>query len=125
MIESPANANQGDSPEELKRPVCQPNVDILETDAGLLLRADLPGVTKETLDLVIEDNVLKIFGRSVVHLPEDAKPAHYEFRLGDFYRSFILGDEIDSENIKAELENGVLSLKLPKRKVRPRRIEVE
>ncbi len=125
MVEFRANHNQGDSPEDLQRPVCQPNVDILETDAGLLLRADLPGVTKETLDLVIEENVLKIFGRSVVNLPGDANPAHHEFRMGDFYRSFILGDEIDSENIKAELENGVLSLRLPKHKIRPRRIEVD
>jgi HSP20 family protein len=125
MVESRVNHHQGEPSEELKRPVCQPGVDILETDAGLLLRADLPGVTKETLDLVIEDNVLKIFGRSVVSLPDDAKPTHHEFRMGDFYRSFILGDEIDTENIKAELENGVLSLRLPKRKIRPRRIEVE
>jgi HSP20 family molecular chaperone IbpA len=125
MVETRTNDGAPNPPEEAKRPVCQPNVDIHESELGLVLRADLPGVTKETLDLVVEENILKIFGRSVTTLEDEAQRVHHEFRMGDFYRSFILGDEIDADNIKAELENGVLTLKLPKRKVRPRRIEVE
>lgn len=92
---------------------------------GLVLRADLPGVSKESLELVIEDNILKIFARSATDLPADAKVVHHEFRMGDFYRSFILSDEVDPDNIKAELEDGVLTLRLPKRQTRPRRIELE
>jgi HSP20 family molecular chaperone IbpA len=122
MVESKTGPEASVEP---KRPVCQPHVDIHESETGLVLRADLPGVTKETLELMIEENVLKIFGRSTLTNPPGSQKNHHEFRLGDFYRSFILGDEIDTENIKAELESGVLTLKLPKRKVRPRRIDVD
>ncbi|MBY0587710.1 Hsp20/alpha crystallin family protein [bacterium] len=125
MIESGAGSAGPAGSVEPKRPVCQPHVDIHESETGLILRADLPGVTKETLELVIEENVLKIFGRSTVAMPAGTLRAHDEFRMGDFYRSFILSDELDTDNIKAELENGVLNLRLPKKKVRPRRIEVE
>jgi HSP20 family molecular chaperone IbpA len=106
-------------------PVCQPKVDIHESAEGLLMRVDLPGVLKESLELVIEDNILKIFGRSGTQFPPDTLAVHHEFHMGDFYRSFILSDEVDGEGIKAELENGVLVLRLPKRQSRQRRIELE
>lgn len=112
-------------PHAPKFPVCQPTVDIQETVDGLLMRVDLPGVLKESLELIIEDNILKIFGRTGTQIPAGATPVHHEFHMGDFYRSFILSDEVDGEGIKAELEDGVLVLRLPKRKTRQRRIELE
>jgi HSP20 family molecular chaperone IbpA len=121
MVES---ARGGGSPPAERRPVCQPNVDIHESADGLVLRADVPGVTKETLDLYVEENILKIYARSASQMPAGGMRVHHEFRLSDFYRSFILGDEIDAENIKAEIEDGVLTLRLPKKQVR-RRIDVE
>ena len=63
------------------------------------MRVDLPGVVKESLELIIEDNILKIFGRSSTKLPADTQPVHHEFHMGDFYRSFILSDEVDGEGI--------------------------
>lgn len=127
MTEEPTGEPVDETPseDETPRPVCQPDIDIYESVEGLTLRADVPGVTKETLDLVIEDNVLKIFGRTKSDLDPAATPVHHEFRVGDFYRSFILSDEVDAEAIKAELEDGILTLHLPKRQVRPRRIELE
>lgn len=119
--DSPASA-PGATP---RVPVCQPTVDIHETSEGLLMRIDLPGVVKESLELIIEDNILKIFGRSSTKLAPEAEPVHHEFHMGDFYRSFILSDEVDGEGIKAELEDGVLILRLPKRQTRQRRIELE
>lgn len=112
-------------PHAPRLPVCQPTVDIQETADGLLMRVDLPGVLKESLELIIEDNILKIFGRTGSQIPSGATPVHHEFHMGDFYRSFILSDEVDGEGIKAELEDGVLVLRLPKRKTRQRRIELE
>lgn len=114
-----------DSGATRRRAVCQPPVDIQETPEGLILKADLPGVTKDALELVVEDNILKIFGRSTAESPANFQPVHHEFRIGDFYRSFILGDEVDADAIKAELEDGVLTLRLPKRQTRPRRIELD
>jgi len=113
------------APHTPRLPVCQPTVDIQETADGLLMRVDLPGVVKESLELIIEDNILKIFGRTGSQIPAGAQPVHHEFHMGDFYRSFILSDEVDGEGIKAELEDGVLILRLPKRKTRQRRIELE
>ncbi|MGL5094632.1 MAG: Hsp20/alpha crystallin family protein [Planctomycetia bacterium] len=105
--------------------VYTPRIDIQETKDGLVLRADLPGVAKDGLDLVVEDNVLKIFGRTGPSTPADAKPIFQEYAPGVFFRSFILGDEVDVEQNRAELEAGVLTIELP-RSARPkaRRIEV-
>lgn len=116
-----------DQPQQapVRRVLCQPPVDIYEEPDGLVLRADLPGVTKDSLDLVIEDNVLKIFGRASTTFDPEARGVHHEFRMGDFYRSFIFGEEVDPDNIRAELEDGVLTLRLPRRPTRPRRIELD
>lgn len=122
---NPTDGREPETAKDVQRSVCQPAVDIYDTAEGLVLRADLPGVTKESLELVIEDNILKIFARSATDLPAESTPVHHEFRMGDFYRSFILSDEVDTNTIKAELEDGVLTLRLPKRQTRPRRIELE
>lgn len=126
MTDTPApSENDKEQSAAPRRTVCQPAVDIYETPEGLTLRADLPGVTKDTLELLVEDNILKIFGRSTLAMEPESTPVHHEFRMGDFYRSFILGDEVDSDGIRAELADGVLTLHLPKRQIRPRRIELE
>lgn len=106
-------------------PVYTPAIDIHESDAGLTLEADLPGVVPETLQIDVEDNVLRIFGRVKPYLPEGARPVYREYVPGSFARSFILGDEVDREQISARMKDGVLKLELPKaEQARPRRIEV-
>ncbi|MEZ6065902.1 MAG: Hsp20/alpha crystallin family protein [Planctomycetaceae bacterium] len=91
-----------------------PPIDIFETDAGLMLRADLPGVTGETLELQVQDNKLTLFGR--VEPPREAAGglAHQEYHVGDFLRSFILSDDIDHDRIEAKLTDGVLQVLLPR-----------
>ena len=102
-----------------------PPIDIYETPDGLVLYADLPGVTAEGLDLQVQDNKLTLFGRIS---RTDAMPnsvIHQEYQLGDFLRSFILSDEVDHERIQAKLTNGVLRVDLPRAaRAKPRRIEV-
>lgn len=105
--------------------VFTPPIDIFETDAGLVLLADLPGVTSETLELQVQDNKLTLFGRVKSPVPPGARVIHQEYGVGHFLRSFILSDEVDHERITAKLTNGVLEVFLPRApKSQPRRIQV-
>ena len=105
--------------------VFTPPIDIFETPEGLVLLADLPGVTLESLELQVQDNKLTLFGRVTSDIPPEARLIHQEYALGHFLRSFILSDEVDHERITAKLNQGVLEVVLPQlRKTEPRRIQV-
>lgn len=108
-----------------QRYVFTPPIDIYELDEGLVLHADLPGVTTESLELQVQDNKLTLFGRTRPAVDDNANIVHQEYHVGDFLRSFILSDEVDHNRISASLNNGVLKVVLPKLpKVEPRRIQV-
>ena len=112
--------------EPVERYVFTPPIDIYETDDGLVLQADLPGVSTETLDLQVQDNKLTLLGRVAPAVPDDARLIHQEYEVGDYFRSFILSDEVDHERINAKLTHGVLEVVLPKAsKPEPRRIQVK
>jgi HSP20 family molecular chaperone IbpA len=101
----------------------RPAVDIFETEQGLALVADLPGVDKENLMIDLDQGLLTVQANGKSHMKGDS--IRREFLHGSFYRQFRLSDEIDSENIVAEMKNGVLTLLLPKSEAaRPRRIEI-
>jgi HSP20 family molecular chaperone IbpA len=103
-----------------------PPIDIHEGPEGLTLEADLPGATEQNLRIQLEDNVLNLYAKIDSPVPETARLVHEEYRLGDYHRSFILSDEVDREQITAELKNGVLRLTLPKaERARTRRIEIK
>jgi HSP20 family molecular chaperone IbpA len=103
-----------------------PPVDIHEGPEGLILEADLPGATGEEIVIQLEDNVLTLHARVTPPAPEGARPLHEEYRAADFYRSFILSDEVERTRITAELNNGVLRLNLPKaERAKTRRIEIK
>lgn len=108
-----------------ERTVFMPPIDIYDNEEGLVLLADLPGVTIETLEIQVQDNRLTLFGRVVATVPEGGRVLHQEFEWGDFLRSFILSDEVDHDRITAKLNNGVLEVVLPRTpKTEPRRIQV-
>ena len=91
-----------------------PDVDIYETDDGLMLLADMPGAAPETLNVQLEKNVLTIQGQAE---PVDAAGRsiiHAEYEPGDYYRAFDLSEEIDQEGIEPSFKDGVLTLRLPK-----------
>jgi HSP20 family protein len=113
---SPQPANQD-------RPFVSPNVNIIETKDGYLLEAEMPGVAKEGLDISVEENVLTIVGR---RQPEPAVNSLYrESRPADYRRAFELDPSIESGKISARIEQGILTLTLPKaEKVKSRRITV-
>jgi len=103
-----------------------PPIDIHEGPEGLVLEADLPGVSEGQLSIQLEDNVLSLHAKVEAPAPEDARVLHEEYRPGNFYRSFILSDEVERSKISAELKNGVLKLTLPKaERAKTRRIEIK
>jgi HSP20 family molecular chaperone IbpA len=102
-----------------------PPIDIHEGPDGLVLEADLPGAVAHDLRIQLEENVLSLYAKVDSPAPEGARLLHEEYRLGDYQRSFILGDEVDRDRITADLTNGVLRLSLPKAdRKRTRRIEI-
>src|ERR1700688_3844087 len=80
-----------------------PPIDIYETDEGLVLHADLPGVSIKTLELQVQDNKLTLFGRVSPPVAPDVPAVHQEYAVGDFLRSFILSEEVDHERISATM----------------------
>jgi len=101
-----------------------PRFDVLETDQEYVLAGDLPGVDSENLEITYEKNELTIHGK-VAPRHGQARFFGVEYGVGDFHRSFQVGEHIDGENIAAELKNGVLTVRLPKRaELRPRKIAV-
>jgi len=115
-----------DQPERTRtRPTVLPACDIYETDDGLMILADLPGVSHGGLDLNLEEDVLTITAEVGQGGHSGYELAYSDHRPADFQRAFRLSDEIDSDRIEASLKNGVLRLHLPKAAAaKPRKIEV-
>lgn len=102
-----------------------PYSDIYETDEALTVVMEMPGVEKKDLGVALENDVLRVDGRIDFSKYEGMEPVYTEYNVGYYTRSFTLSNKIDRENISAKLEDGVLTLTLPKGKdALPRRIEV-
>jgi HSP20 family molecular chaperone IbpA len=101
-----------------------PAVDIFETKDGLTVVADVPGVVKDGLDINVDDKILTI--RGTLELPARKDLLVEEFGMMNYFRQFRLSDEVDQSGIKASLDQGVLTLRLPKAEhAKPKRIEVK
>jgi len=104
----------------------RPAVDLVAYEDRVELIADLPGLTREDIDLQYGDGVLKIRAERELEVPEDGRVVRRERGARTFSRSFALGDEVDVEGIQAAMKDGVLRITLPKsERVRPRQIEVK
>jgi HSP20 family molecular chaperone IbpA len=102
-----------------------PYADIYETDEALAVVMEMPGVEKSNLDVGLDNNVLRVDGRIDFSTYKDMEPVYTEYNVGHYARSFTLSDTIDQEKITADLEDGVLTLTLPKGKLaQPRRIAI-
>lgn len=101
-----------------------PEVNIFENKDGYVLQVDMPGVNKSGLEITLEGNTLTIIGRK--NEPESgANPVYRESGDGGFRRVFELDPAIDTARINAKVEQGILTLHLPKaEKVKPRKIQV-
>jgi HSP20 family protein len=103
-----------------------PAVDIYETEQELVLKADLPEVNQQEIDIRIENNMLTIRGERKFH--NEVSQDNYlrvERAYGPFSRSFSLPNTLNAEAIKADYQNGVLSIRMPKREEsRPKQIRI-
>jgi HSP20 family protein len=101
----------------------RPAVNIIEDETGLVLTADLPGASKQSLDVNVEKGIITINAPVSREMP--GRPVYGEFEWAPYYRQFQLPDAIDQAKVKAEFKNGVLTLRLPKSEAaKPKRIEV-
>jgi HSP20 family molecular chaperone IbpA len=102
----------------------RPAVDIIETEEGMIITADMPGLDKKNLDIDIDKGILTIQGH--VKKSETPHDLYREFELVSYYRQFHLPEFIDPDKTKAEYVNGVLSLTLSKlAAAKPKKIEIK
>lgn len=108
-------------------PVFTPNVDILEGRDELILLADVPGAGPDGIDIQYEQGELSIHARVKPRKPDgEQRCLLYEYGVGDYHRSFQLSETIDNDKIHAEVNNGVLTVHLPKAEAaKPRKIAVK
>jgi HSP20 family protein len=103
-----------------------PAVDIYETEHELVVQADLPDVNPQDLDIHVENNILTIRGeRKFENKVNEENYLRVEREYGSFSRTFSLANSVNSEAIKADYQNGVLTLTIPKREeAKPKQIKV-
>jgi len=103
-----------------------PPVDVIEDASGITLYADLPGVPKEKLNLMVEADSLTIEGEVALNVPPGMAASHIEVSLPAYRRVFSLSKELDSEKVSAEFKQGVLKLRIPKAEhAQPRKVEIK
>jgi HSP20 family protein len=103
-----------------------PAVDILETEDAISLKADLPDVKIEDIDIRVENNTLTLRGQRKFEKDANVKGWHrIERSYGEFVRSFALPNTVDTERVAADYKNGVLTVALPKKEAaRPRQVKI-
>ena len=113
--------------DELSQCAWQPEVDIFESDQGLVIRADLPGVDKSDVSVEIKDNVLNLSGQRPIE--KDVSDDQYyrkERCCGSFQRAFNLQRAVDPAKVTAKFKSGVLTIEIPKpEEERPKKILVD
>lgn len=123
-VQEKAEVEQNGEP---TKPVKQfvPAVDIFETAEAVTLLADMPGVSKDGVDIKLEDGILTLKGNAVEHASEGRRELLREYEVGNFNRRFTISEAIDQDKISASIANGVLKVVLHKVKpAQPRKIEV-
>lgn len=102
-----------------------PSVDIYESENALTVVLEIPGVSKDNVDVNIEDGVLTVEGRIDFTKYDGLQPVYSEYNVGPYRRSFQISSQIDHSKIAAQMQNGIMTLELPKAETaKPRRIQV-
>jgi HSP20 family protein len=111
--------------EASRRQTLTPSVDIVEDGHQVTLWADLPGVSRDKLEVRVHDGSLTFEAESVVPVPANLQLVHTEVRAPYFARTFTVSEDFDTSKVEASLKDGVLKLTIPRREeAKPRRIEV-
>lgn len=123
---SDASQSEGNRTEASSQHAAVPTVDIFEDAGGITLLADMPGVSRDNLDVRMDGDSLAIEGKVNLTLPEGMRALWAEVNVPRFRRTFTLSRELDASRIEANLKDGVLSLRIPKQAhAQPRRITVQ
>jgi len=102
-----------------------PTADIFETDDALTVIMEMPGVEKKNVNVGLENDILRVEGQIDFSTYQGMEPVYTEYNVGHYARGFTLSGKIDRDNITAQLDDGVLTLTLPKvKEAMPRRISV-
>lgn len=117
---------ESENREDLFRGTWLPPVDVAEEDDRLVVRAEIPGVKKEDIDVQFENGMLTIRGERKLEKPENGRNYHRVERIyGSFTRSFTLPASVDPDRITASYTDGVLELMVPKREeAKPKQIRI-
>lgn len=120
----PANREEA---QERQQPLLRPSADIFEHDNGITLLLDLPGVSRDRLNIQADRNSLVVEGELSIDVPENTESLHADVRATRYRRSFSLsGEQLDTDAVEASLKDGVLRIDIPKRaELKPRKIEVQ
>ena len=103
-----------------------PDVDIFESEEGLRVWADMPGVDEKDVEVTLKSGMLTIEGMVTLDMYRNLIPVYTEYNIGNYFRQFVVNDDIDAARIEARIRNGVLEVSLPKAETaRPRRINVQ
>lgn len=108
-----------------EQPVLRPLVDIYEDAHGIMVQAEMPGVSKERLNIQADRNNLLIEGDAEIDMPEGMEAIYADVQATRYARSFVLSGELETDAIDAKMKDGVLTIRIPKRsEFRPRKVEV-
>ena len=104
----------------------RPQVDIFEDAHGIMVVAEMPGVSRDRLNVHADRNNLVIEGEMAIDIPQGMEAVYADVNSTRYSRSFVLSGELDVEAIDAKLKDGVLTVRIPKRReFRPRKVEVQ
>jgi HSP20 family molecular chaperone IbpA len=103
----------------------RPAVDIIEDAHGIMVVAEMPGVSRERLNVHADRNSLTIEGDALIDVPKGMEAVYADVQSTRYARSFTLSGELETDAIDAKLKDGVLTIRIPKRaEFRPRKVEV-
>lgn len=103
-----------------------PPADIFENEDVLTMVMEMPGVKKENVDISLENDRLQVEGQIDFSNYEGLEPVYTEYNIGHYKRAFTVSNKIDQSKISAEVNNGILTLLLPKaEESKPRKIDIQ
>ena len=123
---SPGSATSRSGEESLTSSSFMPPVDVYEDDHAIVLKMEVPGIDQKDIDIRLENNVLSVQGERKFEKEEKEENfQRIERRYGSFSRSFTLPNTVETDNVQADYENGLLKIKLSKRaEAKPKQIKV-
>jgi len=101
----------------------RPATDVLETGEAVVLRFDMPGVSKDRVDITVDKGILTVTGHA--DKEQTGQCVYRETRIGDYQRQFSLTEDVDVDKVTAEMSAGVLTIQIPKaEKAKPKKIKI-